>query len=593
MTYRNVRHGRGCGITLSFSLSFALLACSETNDPSPSSSAAQSFSGKLSKVIVEGHGPNSGAHYFLNVKDTNQVLELTFDKPPALHTGADLTVEGFPSDTRIQVTNYALVKLNLDPVGRAELPLTNSPIQKTRTVGVVAVDANHAGMHGVTNDQLQQLILDPDNPGPLLGIGRTDKSAREYYAENSYGEYKLHGAVEGPIPFDGSACVSGAENAAVSLRGDLTASYDSYVWYFGSVDMNCGYAWGEEGTWSNPAQNSWFNGRFDGDVFSHEFGHNVGLMHASTIACGDEPLADDPLTCTSDEYGNHYSVMGTGGGRHLNGIEKWYLTWFGGCNGVHVRQSGTFTLLPIELPCNGIQVLQIPMPNPNRTFSTEQSEEPTPLKYYYLELRTSQKLDTGMTPSVLVHASDEIHPPTEACARTALLDMDPTTGIFDGLRAGQSYTDPTGNLTFRVDSLDDNKAMVSVTMATNHDATTCTDGAVLVGPGPDTCDESFLPTGTGGAYGNYSGGDGLSNRDQTTNLGGANGSNQASASAHSVGGQPTTVNAAASFNAPANCGCRIFGPRSKDTSTFGDAMLVGILLLARQRRRQRANPIDG
>jgi hypothetical protein len=192
--------------------------------------------------------------------------------------------------------------------------------------------------------------------------------------------------------------------------------------------------------------------------------------------------------------------MGSGGIRHLNAIEKWYLTWLSGCNGVRVRQSGTWTLLPLELQCDGVQALQIPMANTARTFSTEQAEIPAPLKYYYLELRTSRGLDTGMTPEVLVHVSDDISPPTLPCARTAILDMDPTTATFDGLREGQSYTDPAGEPRIHVDRLNDDRAMVTVTMLRNIETTECLDGTTLVGPGPDDCKVPFVADGVGGAY---------------------------------------------------------------------------------------------
>ena len=86
---------------------------------------------------------------------------------------------------------------------------------------------------------------------------------------------------------------------------------------------------------------------------------------------GGATIANDTSTCTSNEYGNPMTVMG-GGCRHLISVEKWYSGFFQGCNAVKVKTSGTFTLLPIEIPCNGIQALQIPLPAgaPKRTTTT-------------------------------------------------------------------------------------------------------------------------------------------------------------------------------------------------------------------------------
>jgi hypothetical protein len=560
--------------------------------PSTTLTETQSWAGTLSKVIVEGNGPNSGAHYFLRAKEGKQSLELTFETPPPFVTGTELTVEGFERETRFHVTRYSPLERNLKPVGKAVQPLIDAPVQKTRTVGVIAVDANEGGTNA-SNELLRQLVLDADNPGPTLGLGPKDKSARQYYSEVSYGTYRIRGAVEGPVAWNGSACAGGVDDAAYQLRDELSATYDSYVWYFGSIDEDCGYAWGEEGTWSSPAQNTWFNGRFDANVFSHEMGHNIGLMHASTLACDGTPFSDEPLSCTSDEYGSRYSVMGTGGIGHLNAVEKWYLTWFGGCNGVHVRQSGTWTLLPLELSCNGIQALQIPMPKMTRTFSTAQSEEPTEAKYYYLELRTNRRLDTGTTTQVLVHVSDDISPITEVSARTALLDMDPTTPAFDGLHAGDSYTDPSGGLSFRIDSLSDEKAMVTVTMTENDDTTTCMDGGVLIGPGPDSCEEPFIATGVDGAYGNHINElpNGDLNKNAANGYGGASAANDTTLggdAANSIGGQKSTQGstvASLQFGDPENCSCRIGGPKPNVSSAFGWASLTALLLLVGQRRQ--------
>jgi hypothetical protein len=525
----------------------------------------------------------------LKVKDTRQVVELKFDAPPPLSTGTELNIEGYASETRFHVTSYAPLERSLDSVAVIASPLTDGTVKKARTVGVIAVDSGEVGL-AISSEVLRRLVLDADNPGPTLGLGPLDKSARQYYSENSYGQYRVRGAMEGPVRWDGSACIGGSEDPAVVLREELSTTYDSYIWYFDSVDEKCGYAWGEEGTWSNPAQNTWFNGRYDANVFSHEMGHNVGLMHASTISCDNTPLSDEPLNCTTDEYGSRYSVMGTGGIQHLNGVEKWYLTWFAGCNGVHVKQSGTFTLLPLELPCNGIQVLQVPMPNQNRTFFTDQSEGPTLAKYYYLELRTNQKLDTGMTPQVMVHISDDIHPPTEVCARTALLDMNPSTPVFDGLLAGEGYTDPTGDLTVRVDNVDNNKAMVTITMTENGNASTCIDGALLIGPGPDSCDEAFSPSGAGGVYGGNVVRSNVSNAYTYDGPDGAVTSNTSPTSNNSSTGDVETddltrTTTPTELESASGCGCQLNRSYTTGFSTLAWTTLSASLVLTSRRRR--------
>jgi hypothetical protein len=579
MAYRSACRSKGYSFALQLVLSLGFVSCIDSEDHFEEATLRQPLRGTLTKVIVEGQGANSGSHYFLKLDESRRLLELTFETPPDALTGTTLDVEGSLSNSRFHVTRYVVVGSLPTGLRRTDLPLTSEPSIKYRAVGVITVDLNDAGVN-VTNDELYRLILDPDNPGPLLGMYDTDKSTRQYYSEVAYSRYRLRGAVEGPFAWKGSACIGGLEDAAYVLRDQLSKTYANYMWYFGSVDEDCGYAWGEVGTWNNPARNSWFNGRFDATVFPHELGHNLGLMHASTLSCNDKPIADDPLTCTTEEYGNPYSVMGTGGIRHLNAVEKWYLSWFSGCSAVRVRHNGTFTLLPIEIPCNGIQALQIPMPKTTRTFVTEQSETPSPLKYYYLELRTNRGLDTGMVPEVLIHVSDDIQSPDKICARTALIDTKPTTSPLDGLKEGESFTDPSGDLTFSADIVNDDKALITVTMP-NNEATTCVNGMVLAGSGPENCDEPYFVDNTGGAAGEDNP---HSARGGTGNDGGTTASTDPTSSGNSTNGGGGHTAIQDNDNSTSRSGCRVGGPRTSVSRTVQWATLAALLLLAKRRR---------
>src|SRR4029078_12660219 len=81
--------------------------------------------------------------------------------------------------------------------------------------------------------------------------------------------------------------------------------------------------------------------------------------------------------------------MGFGDCGHFVAMDKWYGGYFGGCNLVKTASSGTVNLMPIEVPCHGLQGIQIAMPKTTRTYTAEQDDRPTALKYYYLELRVN------------------------------------------------------------------------------------------------------------------------------------------------------------------------------------------------------------
>ena len=140
-------------------------------------------------------------------------------------------------------------------------------------------------------------------------------------------------------------------------------TFNHYLWYMGSRTSVCGWSGlGEVGTPTRPANDTWYNGSSSCVVMIQEPGHNLGMQHSSSMDCGTASFADTPQgNCTHSEYGDPYDPMG-GGCRHMNAWQKTYQGWTQGCNMVRVRSSGTFTLLPLELPCDGAQVLQIPMP---------------------------------------------------------------------------------------------------------------------------------------------------------------------------------------------------------------------------------------
>ena len=73
-----------------------------------------------------------------------------------------------------------------------------------------------------------------------------------------------------------------------------------------------------------------------------------------------------------------------GGCYHMNGYQKAYQDWIGGCNVVKATTSGTFTIYPLEKACNGVQLLQVPFPEP-RTMSI--GGQSAALTSYYVELR--------------------------------------------------------------------------------------------------------------------------------------------------------------------------------------------------------------
>jgi len=247
-------------------------------------------------------------------------------------------------------------------------------------------------------------------------------------------------------------------------------------------------------------------------VLVQEPGHNFGMQHSSSLACTGASFADDPNTCVSSEYGDPFDPMGSGC-RHMNAWQKDYQGWFGGCNGVTVQSSGTFTVLPLEQACDGVQFLQIVSPKV-RTFNRPAGgggmATVETFSDYYVELRTPQDFDgmlgnrSTLAPEVLVHVGGDLRARSQRGLHTFLLDMTPATtgraGFSDAaLGVGKTFSDPAGGLDITVMAASATQATIAVSMPGGTAAPTCIDGTAFTapGPGPESC--NAVVSGAGGA----------------------------------------------------------------------------------------------
>lgn len=290
-------------------------------------------------------------------------------------------------------------------------------------------------------------------------------SSAAYYAEASFGKESLTGDVFGTytIPWPGSCdpdAIAASAIAAMAADGHDPTAYSQLMYLFpGGCDFG-GLA--QLGIPGQPARDSWYNGYFDCVVRNQEVGHNYGMVHSHSYDCASGSAFE---TCPGNEYGNPYDPMG-GGCAHISAHQKQYMGWLEGCNMVSATADGRFQLVPLELPCDGIQALRLP------AYDGRQ---------YYLEYRQPLGFD-GALSGVLVNVSGvaDYYGP----------DAFVLTGIGDGgfLRAGDSYTDPQGLVTFTVVDLLDTHAVIDVAFA---------DG----GAGEPTCEGGGTPEAVADVWG--------------------------------------------------------------------------------------------
>jgi hypothetical protein len=527
---------------------------------------------------------------------------------PALGCNQDDEIDGPATRARLEAQGG-----DTTLVGR-EGALVGTPPNRTRTIAAMMFDISTGPPVLATITNL------------ISGPGR---SQRHMYQEISYGIQDLQTDYQGPYTLPVANCLTIAccgpssdqtgNGATVAAEiAALPKTYDHYFWVYGTripAGANCG-TWGDEGRPNRIAVYSSYSfGSLVG--YAQEIGHNFGMTHEPTMTCaGNVPFLDDPTQCTHVEYGNQLSFMG-GGEHHPSAYHKLAQGWIGGCNVVKAGGSGTFTLVPQELPCGGVQLLQVAAPKVRAApaagtgQNARQGTAPM-LSNYYLEMRAPYGFDSNLSPMVLVSIGAAFPTAAAAAPYLYLLDLKPEAGQANlnnaGLMTvGQTYTDPAGGLTFTLMAIDAKSATVNVT-TTATGAATCVDGTAFTLPGPDATScgplagggaDGGTTAGTGGATGTGGAG-GRAGTGGTTGSGGATGSGGSASGAggaRAVGGSSGTVDAAAADAAggtqlQSGCSCQLSQARSTPSPRRIELALLlatslGLMVRRRSRRESR------
>jgi MYXO-CTERM domain-containing protein len=447
-----------------------------------------SLRGVLAIYMSDDPDGQSDTRYALRVPSGIEHA-LVFDHDVSdLIPGVELKVWGPLGPQGVRVSSFRIVS---PPIEERTSALIAGTARTDRAFAFVLVDMG--GGINVTADAVMGRMVNDAN------------SIRNYYLYDSYGLQNIRAQVFGPLtaPPIAAGCPTNATGSlASSLRGMIPGTFQHYLWYFGSRQTVCSWAGlASVGTAATPSRDTWYNASTSCVVLVQEPGHNFGMQHSSSIRCPGAPLADDTMTCTASEYGDVFDPMG-GGCRHMNAWQKAYQGWFGGCNGVNITATGTFTLLPFEMRCNGAQFLQIPAPKTRmvmRMGGGGMASVET-LTTYFVELRTPLDFETTLgggganaitTPRVLLHIANDIRASNQRAIHPYIIDMTPNTTTFTdaALAVGQTFTDPAGGLTITATAVSATRATIDVTVAGGTGAPTCLDDSAFAapGPGPEVC----------------------------------------------------------------------------------------------------------
>ena len=244
--------------------------------------------------------------------------------------------------------SYERLMLQADPHVAAQRTLEGAGAARALRLAVALVNFEDAAADPFSVDSVATTMFAPT------------ESLASLYAEQSFGLTQISGDVFGWLTVEKgtSSCdFSGwADSAAAAIGVEELSAYTNLLIVFPETPA-C--------EWSGLAYvggtTAWINGEPSVRATAHELGHNLGLGHASSLACGSASgtVALGADCRKADEYGDPFTVMGSGGTLHMNGIHKLQLGWLAPENVVDVERSGTFTLAPLGGRSAEAQVLRV------------------------------------------------------------------------------------------------------------------------------------------------------------------------------------------------------------------------------------------
>jgi M6 family metalloprotease-like protein len=431
---------------LSARLTTSLLFAALLALPCAAASAASDYRGKLqirhSDDFARGHSVTK-----YRLKRHGRRIPLVLAKAPRTPSGSRVVVRGRRVGSRLKGTLRPGATLRSARV-------TPGP----RKTAVILVNFTSDTRQPWTTETVRQRVFTAAN------------STNAFYQEDSYGDVSLVGKNQGSgdiygwytVTDPGSDPNYGCNVDAITSRAQSAAAADGFsatgyqhIIYAFPAQASCG---GWAGLGEVPGTQSWMNGNISTRVVAHELGHNMGLHHASSLACtesGTPVTIAPPSSCVRDEYGDPFDVMGS----NLRRNNAWHLRQIGfmpQANERTITDSGTYTVSTTNTRGSEPQLLRVQRPS---------GAAPA---YYDLELRSAGGLfDTFLSTDPAVQGVT-IHtdPVTTDITQSLLLDATPGSagGFGDApLAPGNTFTD--GAIAITVQSVSAGTATLDIDMS--------------------------------------------------------------------------------------------------------------------------------
>lgn len=354
------------------------------------------ISGKITTINIDDANKTSSYQYYINTPQKQYSFYPTSDAP-------------LLSSTNVQVTGYTLdsqlsANTKDDPVTvlGTEPPTNSTGDQRTLIILIKSFPEDNEpftaaqAQNLVFNSQFQNFMKEQSYnkvsfSGDVYGWMSTGQNLKivnnvDFFNRPSVGDLLSRAVNTYGIDitkYDRVAYLTQDISGGLSSIGKtyLNVNNNSYLLSYSIIGLgypssNVEYylpsAWGAQPF-------TWTNLDF---LLSHELGHALGVVHASSWTCTDGQILYG--NCSYSEYGNHYDTMGTTSySLNYNAYFKEKLGWIPDSQMIPITSSGTYTINPLEIPDSpklGAKVyVSGRTPNP-----------------YYLELRKALGFDANL-----------------------------------------------------------------------------------------------------------------------------------------------------------------------------------------------------
>lgn len=395
--------------------------------------------GELEVVYEDAHG-RSSLRYFLHTSGKQVEVRFAKNPPQSFRTGTRVAATGLQVGETLELNSGE----NMN-VSSGELMVSGNTSGQHRVL-VVMVNFQDKQTQPFTREQAQSVMF-----------GTTS----DFYREASYGQTWLSGDVFGwyTIPVSSTTCDTAAiatyAQQAAAAAGANLASYDHLVYAF--PQNAC--AWQGRGSVGGAPSQAWVNEWFELGIVGHELGHNFGLYHSRSMDCGPVSIGS---SCTTEEYGDIFDLMGGANSAHFNLFQKERLGWINSGSNPPITTVSTSGVYWVDSYVQGTM-------NPKGLKILKSTDPVTGAKtWYYIERRTALGFDNFLSGNANILNGIVIRTGSDASGQnTYLLDMTPaTTSWYDpALTVGQSFADTDAGVTITTLSVDAAGAFVEITVA--------------------------------------------------------------------------------------------------------------------------------